>query len=104
MAGVLRSALRGPGGGALRTAQQAIFRPTTSSSNPAASFYAAGAASTYATDAGPAFHYQDLWETDGPKEIPWRKITGDHVSVHEVMVGLFTPGVCQIGYMLAVVN
>ena len=26
------------------------------------------------------FHYQDLYEPSAPKDVPWRKITGDHVS------------------------
>ena len=29
------------------------------------------------------FHYQDLYEPSAPKDVPWRKITGDHVSVVE---------------------
>ena len=32
-----------------------------------------------------AFAYQELFELAEPKDIPWRKITSDHVSVHEVM-------------------
>ena len=29
------------------------------------------------------FHYQDLFEPGSPKDVPWRKITSEHVSVVE---------------------
>lgn len=88
MAGVLRSALRGSSargarGAALRAAHLTVLQPPSSR---AKNFLKQPIPdSPYATAAGPTFHYQDLWETAGAKDIPWRKITGDHVSVHEVL-------------------
>ena len=78
---MLRSALRGSALRAGALAGRPFFPPSAASfvAVPTARWSAAAAA------AGPSFHYQDLWETDGPKDMPWRKITGDHVSVHEVM-------------------
>ena len=40
--------------------------------------------SPYASAPTP-FAYQELFELAEPKDISWRKITSDHVSVHEVM-------------------
>jgi hypothetical protein len=45
----------------------------------------ASPASTFATKAPPPtpFAYQDIFEPAAPKEVPWRKLTDQHVSVHE---------------------
>ena len=51
---------------------------------PARSPHALVTVSPYASAPTP-FAYQELFELAEPKDIPWRKITSDHVSVHEVM-------------------
>ena len=51
---------------------------------PARSPHAFVTVSPYASAPTP-FAYQELFELAEPKDIPWRKITSDHVSVHEVM-------------------
>jgi fumarate hydratase class I len=45
----------------------------------------ASPASTFATKAPPPtpFAYQDIFEPAAPKDVPWRKLTDQHVSVHE---------------------
>lgn len=34
--------------------------------------------------AEPEFHYQDIFETTGELETPWRKLTGDFVKTIQV--------------------
>jgi len=81
MAAVLRSALRDSARGVLHAAQTFRRQPPHP---PPCSFLATRAA-FYATDGGAGFHYQDLFQTAGPKDVPYRKVTGNHVSVLEVL-------------------
>jgi len=38
------------------------------------------AATAQAAKPVPEFHYQDIFETTGELDIPWRKLTGDYVQ------------------------